>query len=207
MKDNRGYTLLELLISISLIALILLIVGGAMRLGFRSVDSGERKVESLERYKASLDLMDSQIQSALCIMREGDQGNPGKTVLFSGSREALEFPTSRSVWGLQRGYVVVSFNVEADGHGKKTLVVSESLVGAERKTDTKLLASVDDIHFEYFSQSAFEETGKWVEHWTDRESMPKLVRVTFTDKYGKLAHIIPVRTANAAVGRSPNAGL
>src|SRR3989304_6144706 len=49
LNKSYGFTLLELLISIVMLGIMILIVTGAMRLGFRSVDAGEKKAESLER--------------------------------------------------------------------------------------------------------------------------------------------------------------
>src|SRR5512136_1554467 len=65
LSSRRGFTLLELMISITLIGIIAVIIAGAMRLGYRSVDAGERKIESLERMRVSLTLIDSQIQSEI----------------------------------------------------------------------------------------------------------------------------------------------
>ncbi len=201
---SEGYTLLELLISITLIAVILLIVGGAMRLGFRSVDSGEKKIDSLERYKASLDILDSQLQSAFS-MKEGGPGTLEKKYSFRGDRESMEFPTNRSIWGEQKGYVVVAYTVEADCCGKKSLGISEGFIGVERRADAKLLTSVDSIYFEYFSKDPFEEKGKWVDQWTDQGSVPKMVRITLVDKYGKLALIVPVRIGNSPADQAVKA--
>jgi general secretion pathway protein J len=64
MKDE-GLTLLELIISITIIGIIILIITGAMQLSFRSVESGEKKIEALERMRSSLAVIDSQIQSEI----------------------------------------------------------------------------------------------------------------------------------------------
>ena len=63
LNSRRGFTLLELIISITLLGIIVLVTVGAMRLGSRSVDSGEKRIASLERIKSSLNIIESQIQS------------------------------------------------------------------------------------------------------------------------------------------------
>ncbi|MDQ7785969.1 MAG: hypothetical protein RDU01_00005, partial [Thermodesulfovibrionales bacterium] len=60
-----GFTLLELTIAITLLALIIIIILGAMQIGIRSVESGEMKIESFERTRASMNILDSQIQSQI----------------------------------------------------------------------------------------------------------------------------------------------
>jgi len=50
----RGFTLLELLISLVMIGMIAIIISSAMRLGIRAVSTGETKIDHLERTRASL---------------------------------------------------------------------------------------------------------------------------------------------------------
>ncbi|MCL4492891.1 MAG: hypothetical protein M1510_13510 [Nitrospirae bacterium] len=195
--NRGGYTLLELLLSIFLIGLILLIVGGAMRLGFRSVDSGERRIESLERFKSSLNIINSQIQSAILITlkedKEGDLDTGEKRYLFKGDRESMQFPTNYSLWGNRRGYVIVTYQVESGGQGKWMLRATEGLIGAEKGKETKLFDLLDGIHFEYFFKDPLEEKGRWVEQWTDKASIPEKVKVHLAEGTRKLSLIIPVR--------------
>jgi len=63
-KRNAGFTLLELIISITLLAIIVLIVAGAASLGYRSFSTGEKKLNAIERLRASLIIIDAQIQVA-----------------------------------------------------------------------------------------------------------------------------------------------
>ena len=91
---QSGFTLLELLVSIVLIGLIVAIVGASMRLGYRSLDKGEKKAEILERFKVSLNLMDAQIQSGIPLKTTGEQerliniSSKGRRIL-SGSRQII----------------------------------------------------------------------------------------------------------------------
>ena len=62
-RSSRGFTLLELLISLVMIGVIALIIAGAIRLGVRSVSKAEEKIDFLERTRASFHIIDSQIQS------------------------------------------------------------------------------------------------------------------------------------------------
>jgi prepilin-type N-terminal cleavage/methylation domain-containing protein len=190
LKKSYGFTLLELLISIVMLGIIILIVTGAMRLGFRSVDAGEKKTESLERFKASLNIIDSQIQSLLPLTydEEGTQKSN-----FTGSRESLQFSTNYSIWGVQKGYVTVSYNVSSEDIGKPVLYASEKFMGMEDSRETKLLDSFDEIYFEYFYKDPTEEEGKWVEEWTDSVKLPEKIRLHLVSSQRDLSFIIPVR--------------
>ena len=125
-ERNSGFTLLELIISITLVAIIVLIVAGAASLGYRSFSSGEKKLNEIERLRASLIIIDAQIQSGVPLTLE-DGGV--KQYYFVGEKDSLKFSTNHSIWGGQKGYVIVSYKVETDDQGKKRLIASEYKVG------------------------------------------------------------------------------
>lgn len=188
--SNRGFTLLELLISIVILVIIILIIAGAMRLGFRSVDAGEKKTESLERFRTSLNIINSQIQSLLPITlsEEGTQQSN-----FTGSRQSMHFSTNYSIWGVQKGYVEVSYDVSYEDTGKQALYASENIMGTEGSKEIKLFDALDEIYFDYFYKDPTEEEGKWVEEWTDTLSLPEKIRLHLIKGKTDFSLIIPVR--------------
>lgn len=185
-----GFTLLELIISITLVAIIVLIIAGAASLGYRSFNSGERKLNAVERIRASLTIIDAQVQSGVPLTLE-DGGV--KQYYFVGEQDALKFSTNYSIWGGQRGYVIVNYRVEIDDRGKRTLFASEYKVGMENQRETKLLDGFDEITFDYFKQDETEETGEWVSQWADEEMMPSRIRINLVKGANTLAYVMPVR--------------
>ena len=203
LRKDYGFTLLELLISILILGIIIVIVAGAMRLGFRSVDAGEKKAESLERFMSSLNIIDSQIQSLLPLT-SNEEGNEEGSVNsnFTGSRESLQFSTNYSIWGVQKGYVTVSYDVSSEDTGKPVLYATENIMGTEDSRETKLLDSFDEIYFDYFYKDPTEEEGKWVEEWTDATTLPEKIRLHLVTGQRDLSLIIPVRVRQSIIQSS-----
>lgn len=185
-----GFTLLELIISITLVAIIVLIIAGAASLGYRSFNSGERKLNAVERLRASLTIIDAQVQSGVPLTLE-DGGV--KQYYFVGEQDTLKFSTNYSIWGGQRGYVIVNYRIETDGRGKRTLFASEYKVGMENQKETKLLDGFDEITFDYYKQDETEEVGEWVNQWADEEMMPSRIRINLVKGANTLSYIMPVR--------------
>jgi general secretion pathway protein J len=198
-RKDYGFTLLELLISIVILGIIILIVAGAMRLGFRSIDAGEKKAESLERFMSSLNIIDSQIQSLLPLT-SNEEGTVNSN--FTGNRESLQFSTNYSIWGVQEGYVTVSYDVSSEDTGKPVLYATENIVGTEDSRETKLLDSFDEIYFDYFYKDPTEEEGKWIEEWTDDENLPEKIRLHLVTGQRDFSLIIPVRVRQSIVQSS-----
>lgn len=193
--DNRlnksGFTLIELLVSIILICLIVTIMGMAMRVGHRSMGKGEEKTIALERFKASLSLIDAQIQSGIPLKSTADEINQ---FIFEGKRDSLTFVSNYSLIGGQRGYVNVAYRVETGADNKKMLFARENTMGVENQKDIKLLDGFEDIHFEYFFKEATAEQGAWVEEWTDTVSLPGKIRIHLKRGSQTIALIVPART-------------
>ncbi|HOD78339.1 MAG TPA: prepilin-type N-terminal cleavage/methylation domain-containing protein [Syntrophorhabdus sp.] len=189
-ERNSGFTLLELIISITLVAIIVLIVAGAASLGYRSFSSGEKKLNEIERLRASLIIIDAQIQSGVPLTLE-DGGV--KQYYFVGEKDSLKFSTNHSIWGGQKGYVIVSYKVETDDQGKKRLIASEYKVGMENQKETRLLEGFKEITFDYYRQDAVDEEGEWVTQWEDEEMMPTRIRLNLLWGANSLSYIMPVR--------------
>lgn len=189
-ERNSGFTLLELIISITLVAIIVLIVAGAASLGYRSFSSGEKKLSAIERLRASLIIIDAQIQSGVPLTLE-DGGV--KQYYFVGEKDSLKFSTNHSIWGGQKGYVIVSYRVETDDQGKQRLIASEYKVGMENQKETRLLEGFKEITFDYYRQDAVDEEGEWVTQWEDEEMMPTRIRLNLLWGANSLSYIIPVR--------------
>lgn len=187
---QAGFTLLELLISITLIGIIVIVISGAVRLGFRSIETGDKKIESLERKKTSLNIIDSQIQSQMPLTYDEDGS---KKFYFNGDRGSMTFATNYSIWSGQKGYVLVNYSVGDDLHGRKTLLAVENTIGTAAARETNLLEALDDIYFEYYYKDPTAEKGEWVDEWTDNTKVPEKVRLHIVEGSKDLSMLIRLR--------------
>jgi prepilin-type N-terminal cleavage/methylation domain-containing protein len=186
LSNKRGLTLLELIISIVLIGTILLVVSGAMRLGYRSINSGEKKIDYLERLRSSLTIINSQIQS-------GKTQSNEKEFYFEGTEGFLKIATNYSIWGGQKGHVIVEYQVKTDPGGMQSLAASENVMGVEKKNETQLLSGFNAIYFEYFLRDATEKEGTWVEEWDNNGRIPQKIRLHLVQGSKKFSIIFPVK--------------
>lgn len=210
--NRPGFTLLELMLSIMILGLILLIVMGALRLGFRSVEAGEKKVESLERLRSSVTLIESQIESEIPLSYEE---NGEKKSYFRGNRTSLDLASNYSIWGGEKGYVVVGYWVTGDPDGQWSLWARENVVGQETRRETRMLQSVQDVYFEYYvrdtTKDPKDESGRWLEEWveeglptTDRLEKIKLHLVLGRKEY---AWVIPLRGRQGSTRNATPVGM
>ena len=196
-RSQNGFTLLELIVSIAMISIIVLILAGALRLGYQSLDMGESKILELERYRSSLTIIDAQIQSHVPLSYE-DPSRGGESFYFRGERAFMQFATNYSLWGSERGFVLASYTVRSDDEGMQFLEVSENIIGIELQQETRLFDTFDEIYFEYFYKDPFEEEGRWVEQWEEDMDIPRKIRFHFIRGEHDFNLVVPLRVTKEA---------
>jgi prepilin-type N-terminal cleavage/methylation domain-containing protein len=189
MIDGKGFTLLELLVSMTLLVLILVVTLGAIRMGSRSVAAGEKKMEAQERFRAVLSILDAQIQSQVPLSYD-DQGN--KKYYFRGDQKTLRFATNHSIRDDRKGYAVVDYKVETDPSGREMLYASERTPGVDDRWDTWLI-DAKKMAFAYFYKEPTEEKGKWVETLSEGTVIPEKISFRMTGPAGDLSLVFPIR--------------
>lgn len=194
-RNCSGFTLLELLIAMVLLAAIVGLVVSSMRIGFRSIDAGDRMVASLERMRASLQVVESHLRSAMKVRPAKDAQAGEKLVQFTGESGTMAFKSLHSLWGGTKGPVAVTYRVTDEGNGRKSLRLTESPVVIEVPREALLFHNVEAIGFEFFKKGATDETGAWVEQWEDTERFPERVRMTVKKDQRTIALVIGVPVA------------
>lgn len=195
---QSGFTLLELMVSIVLVAIIVIILTASMRVGYRSLESGEKKADSLERFRVSLRLVDSQLQSCLPIVVK-EEGLSRS--VFIGSTDSMTFVSNRSLFRGRKGYVIVSYRIGTDPDGKRALYLQENTVGMENRREVKLLGGFDNIRFEYYQVDATKSKGggDWSDELADGTNLPQKVKLHLEKGARKLSLTIPLRSKKAVL--------
>jgi general secretion pathway protein J len=194
-SHQKGFTLLELIISISLIGIMVLIIAGALRLASRSIESAEAKIASLERSRASVSIIGSQIESYIPLTYDHDGE---RKFYFTGEGSSVTFSTNYSIWGGQKGYVVVTYESKANEQGTYDLHATENTVGMEGMRETMLFDSLDNIYFEYFFKGPTDEFGTWTARWEEEATVPEKIRIHLVKGVDDLVFSIPLRVGGTA---------
>lgn len=187
---EKGFTLLELLISMTLFLLIIVILGGALRLGFRSISACEKRMDVLERFRTSYGIVMTQLQCSAPLTYDDEDG--AKKFYLKGDATTLQFATNQSIWGGEKGCVVVSYRLETGNEGQLILYAKERSVDKEEVQEIKLFDDLKTLSFSYFGREAMEEDGKWTEEWSDNTKYPEQIKVNLSRGSGEGKLLIPL---------------
>ena len=199
-----GFTLLELMLSLAILGVVLLIIFGALRIGTRAWEKGEKDVEIQQRRRAVLDLIQKQIASAcLYEIKTGDEA-----FYFKGSDSEVEFVSRSPIApGSRSGIVYVKYSAgEGDQNEKMTLVLYERDMIFMKKEDfssdaeeysLKLMSGFQNLQFEYLKMAEDGSETSWQSSWDssgDNKEMPLAVKMTLDGELeDALCLIVPIR--------------
>ena len=186
-----GFTLVELLIALALLALMSAVLAGSLSLAARSTEAGETKVEENTSMRVTHGFLRAQI--------EGQHGQRLKKVaeyplLFRGEREEMRFaaPLPARVQGGGLWYYRLRI---AEVDGRPSLLLDRTIpdvnasappdfAGAEHSvlaTDVKSLA-IGYYGRETGLQEGFEPA--WRDRWEDLQRLPMMIRIDVEPRRG-----------------------
>ncbi len=85
-KNQMGFTLLELILAMSIVAIIVALGLGGVRLGISARDVGEQKVDTYQRLRIISEQLKQKLQSTYPVFVSQIDGVPGVTVPVSSKR-------------------------------------------------------------------------------------------------------------------------
>ncbi|MEW6077238.1 MAG: prepilin-type N-terminal cleavage/methylation domain-containing protein [Thermodesulfobacteriota bacterium] len=186
---GSGFTLLELMISMTILAMMVVILFGGFRVGVRAWEKGENDLDARQRQRIVLDLLRRQLAS-VCATEVLDPN--GQEVLFRGGPRSMAFVSHVSlVPGSLNGLAYVTYAVDRDKSGgpAERLVFSETEVvqaggtAAARNMDgagyAELLSGAERIEFSYLKSRPDNREAPWQETWDPavETAPPRAVRI------------------------------
>lgn len=171
MKDS-GFTLLELLISMTLLALLSLVLFGGFRFGTRAWDRAETSTANGNEIRRAQDAIASALSRTYPEMDVSKPLDPH--IYFSGEPSSVTFLGPDR--GREGGLAVMVLSRQGD---TLTMTSTPELARdpARQTVSRKLLDHVSGFDLAYFGASNPQVPPHWYASWHDRSRLPKLVRV------------------------------
>jgi general secretion pathway protein J len=176
-KRSRGFTLLEVLIALSIVGLLLTIAFGAFRVAMAAWRQGEDRVEAHQHVRALGYTLSRALGAAYAY--RGTRGlSPETVILFFADKNRLEFVTQAPPLPLQMPIAFTAVVIALDEDDRPGLVVRErALPNRNPFTDGAVVLhdpSVTSLAFKFLT-----DDGDWVETWDgqDARTIPRSVQL------------------------------
>lgn len=172
-----GFTLLELLIAMTLVSLLSVLLLGGLHMGTRVWERSADVADEMDEVRAARGFLRNTISQAYPALKK----NPvqGFYVLdFAGSASEVRFLAPMPQAVNAGGFARLTIKVQPGGTGQQLVALWEPEFAADAALDRTvvLLDGLSNAGFQYFGGAAGQPDG-WSDSWTPTTIMPKLVRL------------------------------
>jgi len=201
-----GFTLLEVLASLMLLALLLLGVYSGLRTATHSVQSGTAAVARIDQIRSAQQFLQRELAQSMA--QPISHNDRGENIYFVGNEHELLYVAPLPGYLGKLGPQLQSLKLVDEGHGDSSLVLSLALLPPDGQPpkpvgDPQVL--IDHIHGGSFSYRGVDVQGHaipWSATWPDGRLLPLLVRVQLqlAGNYDWPLLEVPLRVNPAASG-------
>lgn len=192
-----GFTLIELIVSVTLIALIALCLWGVLRISISSWKRGTESMDANQKRRATVDLVQKQMASISGMIPSLDlQTGAGQSPIFLGTDNAVQFVSLNSLRFRENpGLTVVTYEIVPQNEGEYALVERESrYLGGDPTLTVDYEAAGEPVTtifdhlvgagFEYFDPGNSEIPAQWVKDWNAQEkaTLPSAISITLSTR-------------------------
>jgi general secretion pathway protein J len=210
--DERGFTLLEMIVALVVLALVMGLLASGAQLLRGTRDRLAQRSEALADVVLVTDLLQTRLGDAVAL----DMGPAGRTVAaFEGTADRLRFVALAP--SIAPGEPLVAWQLGLDATGGLALGRAElgadepdlAVLDADPATERRRLAAdVVALTLDYFGRKAGDAAATWHADWLDQPRLPRAVRLTLG--YARLALppiIVPIHQMAGTLCPTPEAGV
>lgn len=163
-----GFTLLELLLAISILAVILAMASGGLSLGYRSWSKGGERMERLDRRRAVISRLGQEVASAFAFSKNSPLA---KEVTFIGQSDSLSLVTTNPATGTKEVVLYVDNDPDSIESGlvlRQDIVPNGSLFSSGKGRLVELGREITGLRLRYFNETRLSDgtvTGEWLPGW------------------------------------------
>lgn len=179
-KSEQGFTLIEVLIAMSLLGIMVVLLFASLRTCAQSWEKGEAKIAAVNEVAVVYQFFKRHLATALPL---NNDFNPEKIRFsFQGEPELLSFVSPFPASAAKAGLQMFSLRVVEDDQSRYLQASLSPFVQSPQnveqpKEEVTLIDHVQKISLAYFGSDPFSEQPSWQNDWFDRENLPRLVKI------------------------------
>jgi general secretion pathway protein J len=194
----QGFTLLELLIGMTLVGFILTLLFAGLRLGIRSWDAGEQHMVTSSRQAIVVDFIRRTLEQTYPLNWRVDNEDQ---LAFAGESESLQIVGPVPIHDGAASNYLIGLEL-VDGDGGRDLVMrwrmpdprEPGFAPLEEAKPKVLVKAVKEVTFAYFGAESDADEPAWHDQWVHQKAPPELIRLQITLENGETWPDIVVAT-------------
>ena len=180
-RGAEGFTLVELLVAITLIALLTIGLYQAFGIGTRAASTVSTNIDRPAQIALAYDFMRRASTGAEPLPAGTDPSQAA--INFDGESQTLSFvalpPAYLAIGGFQR----LHLGLEPGKDGARLIVAWEGVARGpiapqpEMLQPSVLIDQVRNVAFAYFGVPGPKQKAAWLDRWSERDALPQLIRM------------------------------
>jgi len=186
----RGFSLLEMLLAIILLALLIAGAYSGIHAAANAMRAGEAAIDRTDRLRTAQEFLRHQISRILPLAWATDQ-DKGVNYIFEGDNHRMRFVAPMPGYLSKGGPYVQTLELARGQNGLELRFEDEMLNGFDvekgKSSDVEPVVLLDKISGGRFSYRALDDQGKlgnWTSNWDDAATTPLVVRIELTMQPG-----------------------
>ena len=179
---QRGFTLVEVVIALTIVATLLVVMFGGLRVGLSAWQRGDERAEVLDRARSLTQIVTRTLGAAHPYLTSPQGGKPG-LLLFEGAKDRVAFVTSVPPFPTAAPIAFTAVTLSQEAEPVAGLAMREKPLPNEEPFDrglqpTLVDGTVSNVLFRYLRES----DGEWTESWdaVEEKALPLAVEITLT---------------------------
>ena len=213
LKSRSGFTLIEMMLAVSILAMVIATIFTSLRIGINAWEKGEKNIGFFQTKRAVHEILFREINSAYAYtITPGELDKHVKYNAFFGEPDSLKFVSYVSSTRINTGLSLLELWTE----DKEGLMLGESEALVSNLSDlndidlkdeeraVSICNEIKKIHFRYFDRKNKNEEGEWLDSWDPKDKKKRLplfveVILVYIDKDDEETEetlIIPIMAAS-----------
>ena len=179
----RGFSLIEVLLAILLLAMLTAGAFAAIRTATHAVDRGEARIDSTNKVRVAQGFLRQQLSQALAITFDRDAAT-GEITNFRGERDRVTWVSAMPGYLGHGGAYVQELSFERATNGLALVFRHAMLNGfdiqegfPEQPGPVTLMEQISDAGFEFRGVDELGRLDDWRDLWDKRGPLPMLLRI------------------------------
>jgi len=181
-SPQRGFTLVEVIIALSIVATLLVVVFGSLRVGLAAWQRGDEHAEVLDRARSLTQIVTRSLEAAHPYMTSQQAGEAAH-LLFEGAPNRVRFVTAAPPFPTAAPIALTAVTLSQEVGRDPGLAVRQKPLPNEKPFDPDVQpalvdGTVSDVRFRYLRES----DRAWTESWdaVQEKALPLAVEVTLS---------------------------
>lgn len=183
-RRQAGFTLLELLVALTLLSLVFAALFGELRFATRAWDAADAKLDRNGELLSVHSFLRQRFQQVHVAQATQQPDNATSPVAFTGNSRSMEFLGTMPANIADGGFYEISLSSEIGRDGTNLFItwrpfdVDGTVTVADSRDNSRiLLRNIGEVRFDYFGKTADALAPQWWDSWPSRDSAPSLIRM------------------------------